>query len=86
MNAEIVCQTLQNPTVVAFEHATLLAGYQPYFPDELPKLTTLVDTALEYLVASQRAGSDPTSLQAATATHPEGLSQRRSSVLVSSGV
>ena len=67
MNAiETVCGALQNPEVVAFERATLIAGYTPHFPSDTALVEKLVDTALDRLVASQRVGVNPQALVNAT--------------------
>ena len=57
-----VCRTLQNLDVVCFVRDTLIAGYAPYFPAETERVQSLVDQALGWLVASQRAGTDENEL------------------------
>jgi SAM-dependent methyltransferase len=63
---DTVCRTLQNLDVVSFVRETLIAGYVPYFSTETEQVHALVDQALGWLVASQRAGTDENGLIKAT--------------------
>lgn len=61
-----VCRILQDLDVVSFVRDTLISGYTPYFSAETELVQALVDQALGWLVASQRAGTDENGLIEAT--------------------
>jgi len=63
---DTVCRTLQNLDVTSFVRDALVAGYGPYFSAEIDQVHVLVDQALGWLVASQRAGTDEIGLIKAT--------------------
>lgn len=63
---DTVCRTLQNLDVVSFVRDTVIAGYEPYFPQKTGQVHTLVDQALGWLVASQRGGTNEDELIRAT--------------------